>query len=84
MESAGFATRAQTETDLEAARWDLLDWEDPRGSSESKPFWADERMIEGAVVEPGDSLVPVGMTERATGINILGLGLRDGALVLKA
>lgn len=35
-------------------------------------------------MEPGDSIVPVGMMVRATGMNVSGLRLLDGALVLKA
>lgn len=83
VESAGFALRAQTEANLGAARWDLLAWEAPRERSKFKPFWADEGMIEAAVVEPGDSIAPVGMMERAIGMNVSGLRLLDGALVLK-
>jgi len=45
-----------------------------------KPFWIDEKMIEAAVVEPGD---PVGMLVLATGMSVSGLRLLDGALVLK-
>ncbi len=36
VESAGFALRAQTEPDLEAARWGLLAWEDPRGAGSGR------------------------------------------------
>ena len=80
VESAGFALRAQTEADLEAARWGLLAWEDPRERSRFKPFWIDEKMLMAAVVEPGD---PVGMLARATGMSVSGLRLLDGVLVLK-
>ncbi len=82
-ESAGFALRAQSEADLEAVRWNLLAWEDPRERSKFKAFWVDERMIEAAVVEPGDSIVTVGVITRATGMNVSGLRLLDGSLVLK-
>ena len=80
VESAGFALRAQTEADLEAARWGLLAWEDPRERSKFKPFWIDEKMLMAVVVEPGD---PVGRMARATGMSVSGLRLLDGALVLK-
>ena len=80
VESAGFALRAQTEADLEAARWGLLAWEDPRERSKFKPFWIDEKMLMAVVVEPGD---PVGRMARATGMSVSGLRLLDSALVLK-
>ena len=35
VEAAGFALRAQTEADLEAARWGLLVWEEPRREASS-------------------------------------------------
>ena len=80
VESAEFALRAQTEADLEAARWGLLAWEDPRERSKFRPFWIDEKMLMAVVVEPGE---PVGMMARATGMSVAGLRLLDGALVLK-
>ena len=80
VESAGFALRAQTEGDLDAARWGLLAWEDPRERSKFKPFWIDEKMLMAVVVEPGD---PIGEIARATGMSVSGLRLLDGALVLK-
>ena len=76
----GFALRAQTEADLEAARWGLLAWENPGERSKFTPFWIDEKMLEGAVVEEGD---PVGMMARVTGMRVSGLRLLDGTLVLK-
>ena len=84
--SAGFALRAQTEGDLEAARWGLLAWEDPRERSKFKPFWMDEKMLEAEVGEPGESadpVDPVGMMVRATGMSVSGLLLLGGALILK-
>ena len=80
VESAGFAPRVQTEADLEATRWGLVAWEDPRERSRFKPFWIDEKMLMAVVVEPGD---PVGMMARETGMTVSGLRLLDGALVLK-
>ena len=80
VETAGFALRIQTEADLEAARWGLLAWQGPRERSRFRPFWVDEKMLEAAVVEPGD---PLGMMARATGMSVAGLRLLDGALVLK-
>ena len=83
VESAGFALRAQTEADLEAARWELLAWEDPRERSKFSPFWIDEKMLTGVVVEPSESVPPVTTLVRATGMKVSGLRLLDGALVLK-
>ncbi|MCY4559378.1 MAG: hypothetical protein OXF79_23970 [Chloroflexi bacterium] len=80
MESAGLALRAQTEADLDVARWGLLAWEDPRERSKFKPLWIDEKMLMAVVVEPGDT---VGRMARATGMSVSGLRLLDGALVLK-
>lgn len=80
VEPVGFALRAQTEADLEAARWRLLAWEDPRERCRFKPFWIDEQMLTAVVVEPGD---PIGEIARATGMSVSGLRLLDGALVLK-
>lgn len=80
VESAGFALRAQTEADLEGARWGLLVWEDPRERSRFKPFWIDEGMLTAEVSERGD---PMGAIARASGMTVTGLRLLDGALVLK-
>lgn len=78
--SEGFALRVQTEADVEAARWGLLAWEDPKERSKFKPFWIDEEMLEATVEEPGE---PVGVIARATEQNIPGLHLLNGVLVLK-
>ncbi len=83
VETAGFVLRTQTEADLEAARWGLLAWEDPRERSKFSPFWVDEKMIGGAVVEATESAPPVTALARATGMHVSGLGLLDGALILK-
>jgi len=40
-------------------------------------------MLEADIVEPGCSAGPVGMMARATGMNVSGLRLLDGALILK-
>ena len=83
VESAGFALRVQARADLDAARWGLLAWEDPRERSGFRPFWIDGKMLEAEVAEPGGSIDPVGMMARATGMNVSGLRLLDGALILK-
>ena len=77
--------RAQTQGDLQAARWGLLAWENPRERSKFKPFWVDDGMLTGVVEEPGaSSAPPLPALMRATGMTISGLRLLDGALVLKA
>ena len=81
--SVGFAPRVQTEAGLGAARWGMLALEDPRERSRFRRFWIDGKMLEGEVVEPGESVHPVGMMARATGMNVSGLHLLNGALVLK-
>ena len=79
----GFELRIQNESDLDAARWGLLAWEDPRERSGFKPFWIDGRMLEGELVEPAGSALPAMAVARATGTDVSGLRLLDGALVLK-
>ena len=83
VETAGFALRTQTEADLTAARWGLLAWEDPAERSVFSPFWVDDRMLQGVVVEATESAPPVTTLMRATGMHASGLRLLDGALVLK-
>ena len=67
VETAGFALRTQTEADLKAARWGLLAWEDPRERSKFSPFWIDDKMLQGVVVEATKSAPPVTTLMRATG-----------------
>ena len=83
VETAGFVLRTQTEADLEAARWGLLAWEDPRERSKFSPFWIDDKMLQGVVVEATKSAPPVTTLMRAAGMHASGLRLLDGALVLK-
>ena len=83
METAGFALRTQTEADLNAARWGLLAWEDPRERSKFSPFWIDDKMLQGVVMDATKSAPPVTTSMRATGMHASGLRLLDGALVLK-
>ena len=79
--------RTQSEADLEAARWGLLAWEDPRTRSRFSPFWVDDKMIWAVAVKPEESALAVpavAVLARETGISFTGLRLRDGSLVLKA
>ena len=73
--------RRQTQADLEAARWNLLAWEDPHHPQWAELFWADVAMIEARVAEPGAHAWRR-LVLRA-GAKFTGLRLLDGALVLK-
>ena len=53
---APFPLRTQTSVDLDAARWGLLAWEDPRTGMAASPFWFDEAMPEGRFVELDDAV----------------------------
>ena len=83
-EAAPFPLRRQTAADLEAGRWKLLAWQDPRLPARSTPFRADVPMIEARVVDPakdgGDSLSYIA---RNSGAAFAGLRLLDGALIVK-
>ena len=73
--------RVQTRADLEAARFDLLAWQDPRGKGgPASPFWVQDGMAE-AVVAPGAE--PLAELVAAGGGTLEGLRLLDGGLVLK-
>ena len=84
VEAAPFPFRRQTAADLEAARWNLLAWVDPRFPARVSPFWADVPMVNARVMDPaksgGDALRHIVRKSRAT---FTGLRLRDGTLVLK-
>ena len=76
-----FPIRVQTRADLEAARFDLLAWQDPRGGGgPASPFWVQDGMVE-AVVAPGAE--PLAELVAAGGGAVEGLRLLDGGLVLK-
>ena len=76
-----FPVRVQTRTDLEAARFDLLAWQDPlAGDGPASPFWIQEGMPEAAVAPDAEPLAGV---VAAGGGSVEGLRLLDGDLVLK-
>ena len=79
-----FPLRRQTVADLEAARWNLMAWEDPWLTRYDWPFWADVPMVEARVVDPaedgGDALFRI---VRDSGATFTGLWLRDGGLIIK-
>ena len=79
-EPGPFRIRIQTEADLEADRFEMLAWEDPRkADGPASAFWRQDGMPEG-VLEPGaESLVGmVGDRGSVEGLRLLG-----GDLVLK-
>ena len=84
VESSGFPLRTQSEADLEAARWGLLAWEDPRTRSRVSLFWVDDKMVRALAVKPEESAPAVAVLAREPGVSFTGLRLRDGSLVLKA
>ena len=80
-EPALFAIRTQTAADLEAARFDLLAWEDPWAEDgPASAFWVQSGMVE-AVLEPDAE--PLVSVVAAGGGTVEGLRLADGGLVLK-
>ena len=79
-EPGPFPIRIQTEADLEAERFEMLTWEDPRKAGGSaSPFWRQDGMPEG-VLEPGRKPL-IGMVGDRGSVE--GLRLLDGDLVLK-
>lgn len=80
-EALPHAYRRQTQADLEAARWNLLAWEDPHHPQWAELFRADVAMVEARVAEPGAHAWRR-LVLRA-GATFTGLRLLDGALVLK-
>ena len=80
-EAPPHAFRRQTQADLEAARWNLLAWEDPHHLQWAELFWTDVAMVEARVAEPGAHAWRC-LVLRA-GATFTGLRLLDGALVLK-
>ena len=76
-----FPVRVQTRADLEAARFDLLAWQDPRGEGgPASPFWVQDGMPEAAVSPDAEPLAGV---VAAGGGSLEGLRLLDGGMVLK-
>ena len=80
-EPGPFPIRKQSAADLEAARFDLLAWQDPRAEDgPATAFWVQSGMVE-AVLEP--SAEPLVSLVAAGGGTVEGLRLADGGLVLK-
>ena len=80
LEPGPFRIRVQTEADLEAARFELLAWEDPHDADGlAAPFWRQDGMPEG-FVHPG---APLPAELAAEGALIEGLRLLCGDLVVR-
>ena len=80
-EPGPFPIRIQTAADLEATRFDLLAWADPRDADGSaSPFWVQAGMVE-AVFDP--EAEPLVRLVAAGGGAVEGLRLMGGGLVLK-
>ena len=80
-EPGPFPIRIQTPADLEAARFDLLAWADPRGEGGPlSAFWDQEGMVKAVLDPEAEPLVSVAA---AGGASVEGLRLIDGRLVLK-
>ena len=80
-EAPPYAFRRQSEADLEAARWNLLVWEDPHHPQWAELFWADAVMVEARVTRSARHVWR--QLVRRAGATYTGLRLLDGALVLK-
>ena len=79
-EPGPFRIRIQTEADLEAERFEMFAWEDPRkADGPASAFWRQRGMPEG-VLEPGAEPLVGLVGDRGS---VEGLRLLDGDLVLK-
>ena len=84
LEPAPFPLRVQSEADLEAARWGLLAWEDPRVRNRGSPFWAGDWMLKGHAAPAGKAGAPsLARLVRESPATFTGLRLRDGTVILK-
>ena len=80
VEPGPFRIRTQTEADLEAERFEMFAWEDPRkADGPASAFWRQDGMPEG-VLEPGAVPLVELVGDRGT---VEGLRLRGGDLAIK-
>ena len=80
LEPGPFPIRVQGAVDLEAARFDLLAWEDPwREDGPTSPFWMQSGMTRGLLDRDGEPLTAMA----ADGVSVEGLRLLCGDLVVK-
>ncbi len=81
LEPGPFPIRIQTPADLQAARFDLLAWQDPDDAEGPRsPFWDQEGMVEAVLDPEAEPLVPLVV---AGGGSVEGLRLTGGGLVIK-
>ena len=79
-EPGPFPIRIQMEADLEAERFEMLTWEDPRkADGPTSPFWRQDGMPEGVLVPGAEPLLGL-VGDRGS---VEGLRLLNGDLVLK-
>lgn len=84
LEPAPFPLRVQSEADLDAARWGLLAWEDPRVRNRGSPFRAGVPMLEGHAAPAAKAGAPaLARLVRESPATFAGLRLRDGTVILK-
>ncbi len=80
-EPAPFPVRLQTASDLAAARFGILAWEDPFAEDgPASPFWRVAPALPAAV---GPRATPLIGEAAAAGLAVSGLRLADGSLALK-
>ena len=78
LEPGPFRILVQSESDLEAARFELLAWEDPSGPG--PPFWRQDRMPEGLL---NPDAMPLAAIPDDEGGTVDGLRLLSGDLVVR-
>ena len=84
LEPASFPLRVQSEADLEAARWGLLAWEDPRVRNRGLPFRAGVSVLTGDAAPAAERGTPsLARLVRESPATFNGLRLRDGTVILK-
>ena len=74
LEPGPFRIRIQTQADLEAGRFELLAWEDPRkADGPASPFWRQDGMLEGMLGSGAEPLAAmVGDGGSVEGLRLLG------------
>lgn len=78
---APFPLRRQTKSDLEAAAWGLLAWEDPpEGAGPAAPFWTEAPTLEARPAPEAPALAELLGVE---GARLSGLRLLDGAAIVR-